>query len=387
MALAFILICAVFILLIVEARATRRSVERIPVRIFVNGTRGKSTTVEYLAAALRTRGMKVIGKVTGELPSLILADGTKRVLRRWGPARIQEQFRVIRRAAASGAEALVLECMSIDPVLQETESRFFKPQIYLLTNIRDDHREKLGSTHGDQLAAMCRAIPNGCVLVTADKENLATIGKEAKRKRCTLVVADGLKMEDQVAGRGGEGAPGDGVFMENMALALEAAAQTGMDREEAHKAIREYLSGKETREKWERMEKGKIHFLNAFPANDPESATLSLDKWPGGPGRGEKLVLIFNTRSDRPLRTELFSDWIRDRKGLLRAVFITGDHRARAFARLKDLEPAVDVYRIGRGRIEGLSERLILRYGDPLWVAGIGNFRGEGYRVIKEFKR
>jgi len=436
MAAALILILSLMLLLVVEARATRRSVERIGLRILVNGTRGKSTTTEYLAAALRMQGRRVWGKVTGEVPSLILDDGRKSVIRRRGPARVQEQFRVIRKAARSGAEALVLECMSIDPALQELESRHFRPHIYVLTNIRDDHREELGTTREQQVAAMCRAIPAGCVVMTADRENLEAIRKESEKKRCTLVVADlpegSVDLSGNILSENNHG----GIFPENIALAAEAAARAAFNRDEvativrpareaapevaragsgreaapeairtrfareaapeairtryareaALAAIGEYLSGRVAATGRQPGAGGKICFLNAFPANDPASATLCLEHWMGPGGGAGELVLLFNTRSDRPLRTDLFAGWIREKRELLRAVYLTGDHRWRAYARLKDLGPAVEVQRIGSRRIEGLAEYLVSRYGTPLRVAGIGNFKGEGDRIIKEFE-
>ena len=384
MVLVLILTVIVFVLLITEARSTRRSVDRIPLRILVTGTRGKSSTTGYIAAALRATGKQVLGKVTGEIPALIRADGTKTVIRRRGAPRIQEQFRLTRQAARSGADALVLECMSIDPVLQETVSRVYRPHLVVLTNIRDDHREKTGATRQEQVAAMCRTIPRGRVLVTGDRENLGLIREEAAKKSCRLVVAGTLNekgTEDE-----GPGMP-PGVFLENIELAAETAAQTGMKREEALAAIMDWVAGKGEKAPGEPREVGRIPFLNAFAVNDPGSATLYMDRWMGKPGAGDKLVLVFNTRSDRPTRTDLFTEWIRERKGQLAGIWITGDHRARAYARLRDLKPGVEVRRISPGRISGLAARLYRGYGEGLVVTGIGNIKGAGYRVIREFEK
>jgi poly-gamma-glutamate synthase PgsB/CapB len=384
MALVLILTGVVFALLIAEAGATRRSVDRISMRIQVNGTRGKSSTTGYIAAALRAEDKQVLGKITGEIPSLIGTDGTKTIIRRRGAPRIQEQFRVIRLAARSGIRALVLECMSIDPVLQETESRFFRPHIYVLTNIRDDHREKTGRTRGEQVAAMCRAIPKGCVLVTGDTENLEAIRDEADKKKCRLVVAGTLN--EKSAKNKVPGMP-PGIFRENIELAAETAVQAGMNWDQALTAILDSIPEMAENADGEPPVEKKIPFLNAFPVNDPESATLYLERWTGIPGTGKKLVLIFNTRSDRPSRTDLFSEWIRERGNLFAGICITGNHRARAYARLRDLRPGVEVLRIRPGKIASLPARLYREHGKGLVVMGIGNIKGAGYRVIKEFEQ
>lgn len=391
MALAGLLICVLFILLIAEAMVIRRSVARISVRIHVNGTRGKSSITTYIAAALRASGIQVQGKVTGEIPALILADGTKKTIRRTGPARIQEQFRTIHRAARSGAEALVLECMSIAPELQETESRYFKPHIYVLSNIRDDHREKMGTTREEQVASMCRAIPKGCVLVTNDMENLETIRIAAKKKKCRMVVPHPLNCEGLGMDRWKD-LP-TGVFLDNISLAMEAAIQAGMNRDKALDAILKKIWDRKAEASGTGHEEGKagdesmVPFLNAFSVNDPSSATVFLYRWRIKPGLGNRLVLIFNTRSDRPLRTDMFSEWIRERKEQLAGVFITGDHRARAYARLKILKPSVEVCKVSPREITGLSRRINQSYGDLSMVVGIGNIKGDGFRVLKEFER
>jgi len=371
MVLSLSLIALVFGLLTAEAWILRRSVNAIALRIHVNGTRGKSGITSYIAAALRSAGIQTLGKVTGEIPALILPDGTRQTLKRRGPARIQEQFRIIRRTGRMGAKALVLECMSIDPALQETESRHFRPLIYVLSNIRDDHREKLGSTHRDQVRAMCQAIPPGCVVVSGDLENLEAISAEAKKKKCRLLVP-------------GEWTPGPdtelptGVFPENIALAAEVASQAGVPREEAIRSILEEISNKEATASGE--------FLNAFSVNDPDSTTVFLDRWREKAGMPQRMILVFNTRADRPERTDAFTQWIRERRGLFAGICITGDHRARAYARLKDLQPETDVTTFGPRQLKGLRQVLIDRYGKPLPVVGIGNIGGAGFRILKEYK-
>jgi ABC-type uncharacterized transport system substrate-binding protein len=48
--------------------------EKIPVRIHVNGTRGKSSIARLLAAGLRQSALKVICKTTGSEAKLVLDD-------------------------------------------------------------------------------------------------------------------------------------------------------------------------------------------------------------------------------------------------------------------------------------------------------------------------
>ena len=51
-----------------EVAPHRRHLKAIPVRIHVNGTRGKSSVTRLIAAGLRQAGMIACAKTTGTLP-------------------------------------------------------------------------------------------------------------------------------------------------------------------------------------------------------------------------------------------------------------------------------------------------------------------------------
>ena len=110
-------------LLRLEACLHERRLRRIPIRIHVNGTRGKSTTTRLIAAGLRAGGHRVIAKTTGTLPRIILEDGSEIPVRRRGRATIREQMATIALAARRQADAVVLECMAVHPELQWVSER------------------------------------------------------------------------------------------------------------------------------------------------------------------------------------------------------------------------------------------------------------------------
>ena len=62
----------------IERLALHRSLLRIPIRVVVNGTRGKSTVVRLLAAALDEAGIPALGRSTGSAAELVLPDGGER---------------------------------------------------------------------------------------------------------------------------------------------------------------------------------------------------------------------------------------------------------------------------------------------------------------------
>ena len=74
MAILFVLTLLLVVLGIVENHLHQKNLKRIPIRIHVNGTRGKSTTTRLIAGGLREAGFKVLAKTTGSAARLILED-------------------------------------------------------------------------------------------------------------------------------------------------------------------------------------------------------------------------------------------------------------------------------------------------------------------------
>src|SRR5436309_15371283 len=85
----------------------QKNVRPIPIRVMVNGTRGKSSVTRLIAAGLRSGGIKALGKTTGTKPRLIYPNGSEAPIMRPGNANTIEQIRVFRKAVALAVEALV----------------------------------------------------------------------------------------------------------------------------------------------------------------------------------------------------------------------------------------------------------------------------------------
>src|SRR5947209_3006146 len=112
-AISIVAFSACVLWLSLAARRHRRNLRAVPVRIHVAGTRGKSTTTRLIAAGLRAGGRRVLAKVTGSEPRLILPDGSEEAWPRRGPASVREQTRLLARAAKLHADTVVVECMAI----------------------------------------------------------------------------------------------------------------------------------------------------------------------------------------------------------------------------------------------------------------------------------
>ena len=100
---------------IAEQRRHERNVARVPVRVHVNGTRGKSSVTRLIAAGLRAGGVRTFAKTTGTMARMIYPDGSEADVYRVGSPNIIEQTRIMARAVEQRAHALVIECMAVYP--------------------------------------------------------------------------------------------------------------------------------------------------------------------------------------------------------------------------------------------------------------------------------
>ncbi len=372
------LVCAA---LGVERYVVHKRVSALRVRIHVGGTRGKSSVVRYITAALRDQGYRVLGKVTGETPMVLLPDGRRELLRRRGPARVQEQVRMLRLTKKHSCDALVLECMSLNPLLQSLESRILRPTLSVLTNILDDHREEFGSTPDTQAEALCSFFPSRSVLVSNELLYADLVASHAARKRTRVVRAEGATMDLPAV------LP-PGVFRGNIALALNVCDELGLDRAGAMTAILEEIRTTIGPLSTLTPSAASISFLNGFAVNDVPSARKFLAEWRVHAKNSRSMVFILNTRADRPLRSLQFARWCGTLTDLDHVV-VTGTHRART-------RRALRASGIQNHRITAWSRRDVhdplnalgrLQLPEGCLVVGLGNIAGDGFSILKGIQR
>src|SRR5512136_393443 len=95
-----LIVFAVFVLLgIVESALHRRHLSSIPIRIHVNGTRGKSSVTRLIAGGLRAGGIRTCAKSTGTLARMIFPDGSEYPIFRPSSPNIIEQVRIVDTAS------------------------------------------------------------------------------------------------------------------------------------------------------------------------------------------------------------------------------------------------------------------------------------------------
>ncbi len=295
-----VILSAILILLIVigliEHFIHNRRVKKVPVRIHVNGTRGKSTTTRLIAAGLREAGLKVIAKTTGTAAMMIYEDGSETPIVRRKPVNISEQFRIVREATRRGADAIVIECMALHPENQwVSEHKIIRSTIGVITNVADDHLDVMGPTEDDVARALSATVPKRGVLVTENGKYASLFEEVARKRKSEIHFSDPTQVSDQ------ENEAFSYVsFKENVSIALKVCELCGIDRQVALNGMVKAAGDPGA---MKIIRKNDMVFAGAFAANDSESTKAAWDKVKGiNDAKGRKTVVVMNNRQDRVQR-------------------------------------------------------------------------------------
>jgi len=315
-----VLLAALLALGLAERRARDRAREAVRIRIHVNGTRGKSTVTRLIAGALRAAGVRCIAKTTGTEPRLILPDGRERAIRRRAPASIREQLWALRQARALGADAIVLECMAIEPALQEvSEQAMVCSTIGVITNARLDHAEVMGATVDEVASALASTIPAGGIVVVGPTGGLGVLDAACRKAGARLVLAAADPPPATAGGETAGGEPPAGWAADNAGIALAVTRLLAIPDEVARRGMAGAAPDPGAVAHGSVTVAGRpVEYIDASAANDAESLQRLIAP------RQQDALFVFNHRRDRPLRLRQFGDaapWSR----LADRVVVTGD--------------------------------------------------------------
>ena len=146
-------------------------VRKIPVRVHVNGTRGKTSVTRLIAAGLRSGGKRICAKTTGSAAAITDPEGREFPIYRISGANIIEQMRTLKRMAALKPEIVVMECMALQPQYQSlSELRMVRSTVGVITNARADHLDVMGPGENDVGLALAGSTPVKGDLFTAERD-------------------------------------------------------------------------------------------------------------------------------------------------------------------------------------------------------------------------
>ncbi len=371
-----------------EAFWHRRHRCGIPLRIHVNGTRGKSSVTRLIAAGLRSAGLRTCAKTTGTLPRFIRPDGTEEAIERVGRTNIIEQVHIIRKAAELGAEAVVLECMALHPLLQSLcELDIVRATHGVITNARPDHLDVMGPTPADVARALAGTVPVKGLLFTAERDprQLCILGEVARDRESQFKIVADADI-DRVTAAELQGFS----YIEhpdNVALSLSVCQSLGIDRKTALRGMWQAAPDPGAMSQWTvEQHSRRMTLVNAFAANDPQSTDRIWHLANSMNTEADTRIAVVNCRSDRPERSvqmaEMCARWTNldtafaigtGTEVFLKRALASGFSAVRLQA--AERQPAETLF----NKLRDVSGRLGL-------IMGLGNIAGVGMELVELFR-
>jgi len=375
-ALALVLIASGLL----EFRYHQLVLSSIPIRIHVNGTRGKSSVTRLIAAGLRAGGKRTFAKTTGTAPRVIDSKGIDRIIHRLRRPSIGEQVRLLKYFSSENPDVVVMECMAVQPQYQWiSEHQMVKSHIGVITNARPDHLDEMGPTEVDVVKSLCNSIPVGGTLVTAEDKHKDILQSVADRNQSEIFFSDESSVSEKDLN--------NFAYIEhpqNVAIALDVCHKMGIERDIALSGMHSVRPDLGALVVWKLLGKqGSLQFVNGMAANDPVSTLqiwkFVIDRYPTTSGT----AVFFNSRDDRPLRTkqmlELTFEEIKPEYFIIR-----GDKIEAKVRRLLHHSPdtEVSIFSLNES-IDSVSES-ILSLPDDVLVFAIGNQVGTGQEILQK---
>jgi len=369
-----------------EVLRHRRNLRRIRIRIHVNGTRGKSSVTRLIAGGLRAGGLITCAKTTGTLARMILPSGKEVPVFRPAKANVIEQIRIMAAAAAQDAQALVIECMALQPELQWLcEGKFVKATHGVITNARPDHLEVMGPEEIDVAKALAAMTPRKGKLFTTERKHLSVFA-DAARDRETELRAVG---EEEVAAVSAEELAGFSYteHADNVALALSVCADLGVSREVALKGMWQAPPDPGVLTEHELAFFGRrIVFVNGFAANDPVSTEMIWDLALARHPEVERRIAVFNCRADRPDRSlQLGKSCVTWRPPDHVVLMGTGTYLFARAAVRAGMDSTKLVF-VEDAKVDQIFETIVSLVGRSALVMGMGNIGGQGLDLGRYFR-
>ena len=363
--------------------AQKKKIKKIPIRVNINGIRGKSTVTRLITSILTEAGYKTVGKTTGTAARMIywFQDDEDIIVRQPQGANIGEQLKVLQKAADLNAEALVCECMAVNPDYQKVfQFRMLEANIVVIVNVLEDHLDVMGPTLDQIAQAFGATIPYNGFLITIDCAYTNYFKQIAKERNTKVIIADNSKITDEYLAKFDYM-----IFPDNASLALAVGEALGIDEETCFKgmlnahpdpgAMRITRIGDENL---------NCTFVNGFAANDPQSTVNIWERVKELEYNTEDPIVIMNCREDRVDRTEIFVSDVFPK---------IQTHTLVAIGEVS--EPITTAF--NNGQFPNVKNYINLEYAEPdkimetlnpllkdRMVFGVGNIHGQGEAFIEK---
>ena len=352
---------------IIENALHRNRLARIPVRILVNGTRGKTSVSKIIVSALNHNGIKTIGRTTGSEASILLPDGTTMPFKRKFSPRITEIITFVRHCSVNNFECMVVECMALGAENQHVFSdRLLRPTHIAITNSHVDHIPEIGATEDETMWTLSRCLyPNSEVFCTED--GYEKYCKQAKSHFRRVLVRDyeGKMIESMIP-----------VHNSNLSIAIDICNELGVSEEKVVEAVHTvvpdiglvtHVPGRS----------GSICIMN-FAVNDVFNMKKAVVDTSMKYGPNRKLCIIYNNRSDREYRLLHMRSIFAEHANLISHVYCIGDYRekiSRFFMKRCGVKASAENDKTMYDIIQTAKE-------DTVFL-GLGNIKGSAESIVR----
>jgi poly-gamma-glutamate synthase PgsB/CapB len=294
-------------------------------------------------------------------------------------------MRVIRRLSRSKPEAIVIECMALQPRFQSlTETHMVRATHGVITNARRDHLDIMGPRDRDVALALSGSVPVNARLYTAEKKFFDVFEHAAADRKSTIrQVSDeeiaAISEHDLQKFQYSEHA-------ENVALALVVCEELGVPREVALEGMKSLTPEPGATQVHRLNYHGRqLIFVNAFAANDPESTGRIWKQMVDHYGDEYRRIAVINCRSDRPERSREFAEAASDWTGTDHFIVIgTGTMLFLRAANRCGIPPEQLTVKENAGP-DDVIETILEISGRKAVVVGMANIKGSGGGVARFF--
>ena len=364
---------------LLEFKYHQLSLSGIPIRIHVNGTRGKSSVTRLIAAGLRAGGKRTFAKTTGTAPRVIDSKGIDRIIHRLRKPSIGEQVRLLKYFSDEKPDVVVMECMAVQPQYQWiSEHQMVKANIGVITNARPDHLDEMGPTEEDVVKSLCNSVPINGTLVTAENKHQKIIEEVTLSNNSKFISSNEKSLpKDYINNFSYIEHP------QNIAIALDVCEELGVNRNIAIQGMHDVQPDLGALIVWKLAGvNGMLQFVNGMAANDPVSTLqiwkFVIDRYP----TNSCTAVFFNSRDDRPLRTkqmlELTFEEIKPEYLIVR-----GDKVETRIKRLNHHSPETIIKIFSIDDAPSLVSKNILSLPDDTLIYAIGNQVGVGQEILQ----
>ena len=175
-------------------------------------------------------------------------------------------------------DALVIECMAVNPQYQwVSEQKIIKSTIGVLTNVRPDHLDEMGTTNREIAYSLSNTIPYNSICITSEIKEYPSLKKISELRKSEISQSDSSDINKKYLQ--------EFPFLEhpeNLSLALKVCESLGVDKTIALNGMKKTIPDPGALFILNLSYKNRNNnFISGFAANDPHSTWVYVDIYDG----------------------------------------------------------------------------------------------------------